>query len=163
MGINFKDLLYAENAKIYNGRLYFKRAKTGIDHSVKITPIAKKIIEKYKGEELMLNILENKLLFAKENRTTQIHTDVTRTVNDHLKDICTKLKINLDVSTYFARHTWATIARKIGIDYDIIQLALGHSNNDVTAGYIEYNFDLIDAANVAVIDFVIKNRMHKKT
>ena len=80
----------------------------------------------------------------------------TKTCNKHLKKIFEKLEINIPISTYYARHTWATTARKLGIDYDIIHLALGHSNGDVTAVYIEYDNEEIDEANRQVIDCVTK-------
>lgn len=154
VGINFKDLLYAKRRNIYNNRLYYKRAKTDKNISVKIIPEAQEIIDTMSGEEHILNIIENKLKIAKVNRSTELYNDVIRQTNKKLKEICTKLNININVSTYYARHTWATVARKSKVDYDIIKLALGHSNNDVTGIYIEYDTDLIDEANEKVINYL---------
>lgn len=156
IGINFKDMLYLEWEDIYNDRIVYRRLKTGRDITVKIEPEAYEIINRHKGEKRLLNILEIKEKKANENRSSQIHTDVTKICNKYLKKIFEKLEINIPVSTYYARHTWATTARKIGIDYDIIHLALGHSNGDVTAVYIEYDNEEIDEANRLVIDAIKK-------
>lgn len=162
IGINFKDMLYLEWKDVYNDRIVYRRMKTGRNITVRIEPEAYEIINWYRGEKRILNILDEKEKFAKEDRKSQIHTDVTKTCNKHLKRIFEKLKINIPVSTYYARHTWATTARKLGIDYDIIHLALGHSNGDVTAVYIDYDNLEIDKANRQVIDTVLKSKKKKK-
>lgn len=65
------------------------------------------------------------------------------------KSICPTL------STYYARHTWATLAYGLGIPKDIISQALGHSNGvSVTDIYIEYDRDKVDEANRKVIDYI---------
>mgnify|MGYP000363609098 CR=1 FL=1 len=57
--------------------------------------------------------------------------------------------------TYWARHTWATIAHKIGISKDVISLALGHEFGCKTTGiYIDYDLEQIDKANRKVIDYI---------
>lgn len=56
---------------------------------------------------------------------------------------------------HYARHTWATIAHKIGISKDVISLALGHEFGCKTTGiYIDYDLEQIDKANRKVIDYI---------
>jgi integrase len=65
------------------------------------------------------------------------------------KPICPTL------STYYARHTWATLAYGLNVPKDIISQALGHSNGvSVTDIYIEYDRDKVDEANRKVIDYI---------
>ena len=61
-----------------------------------------------------------------------------------------------DLSTYWSRHTWATIAYEIGIPVDIIGQALGHSDksHSVTFIYIKEDQGKVDEANRRVIDYV---------
>ena len=155
-GMNFKDMLYAQKSDIYKDRLEYTRAKTHKFIGVKIEPEAQEIINKYSGEKYLLKFLEEKLKTANPNRTTNVHEDITKQVGKTLKSIFKKIGIEVPISTYYARHTWATTARKIGIDYDIIHNALGHSNNDVTAIYIHYDDDDIDNANRKVINYVLR-------
>ena len=59
------------------------------------------------------------------------------------------------LTTYWARHTWATIASELDIPIETIGLALGHKvGSSVTNIYIRYNPAKIDDANRKVIDYV---------
>lgn len=60
------------------------------------------------------------------------------------------------LSTYYARHSWATIAAEIDITFETISAALGHSiANPTTAIYINFNQRKVDEANRKVIDYVV--------
>ena len=60
-----------------------------------------------------------------------------------------------DISTYFSRHTWATIAYEIGIPIDVVSQALGHSmGNRTTLIYVKPNQEKVDEANRRVIDYL---------
>jgi integrase len=60
-----------------------------------------------------------------------------------------------ELTSYWARHTWATIAYNIGVSKDIISQALGHSNGvQVTDIYIAYDLGKVDEANRKVIDYI---------
>jgi integrase len=60
-----------------------------------------------------------------------------------------------ELTSYWARHTWATIAYNIGVSKDIISQALGHSNGvQVTDIYIQYDLEKVDEANRKVIDYI---------
>ena len=65
------------------------------------------------------------------------------------------LSLALPCIFHWARHTWATIAHKIGISKDVISLALGHEFGCKTTGiYIDYDLEQIDKANRKVIDYI---------
>lgn len=59
------------------------------------------------------------------------------------------------ISTYWARHTWATIAASLDIPKETIAAALGHGGNTVTDIYIDFDRRKIEAANRRVIDWVL--------
>jgi integrase len=59
------------------------------------------------------------------------------------------------ISSYWSRHTWATIAAEIDIPIEVISHALGHKvGSDVTAIYVKFNRMKVDEANRKVIDYV---------
>ncbi|MBN1298961.1 MAG: site-specific integrase, partial [Actinobacteria bacterium] len=58
IGINLKDLCYLTKKNIQNGRVEYKRAKTGKYYSIKLEPEAKKLIKKLSGERYLINLLE---------------------------------------------------------------------------------------------------------
>ena len=63
------------------------------------------------------------------------------------------------LSTYWARHTWATIAAELDIPKETIAAALGHGlGNTTTAIYINFNTKKVDEANRRVIDYVLYGR-----
>jgi len=140
IGINVIDMYNL--IKIKNGRIIYRRSKTGRIYDVKVQPEALALIEKYKGIERLLNFYE------KYND----HRNLDKSVNKKLKRIATLCEIDDPISTYYARHSWATVASKIGISKDIISHALGHGNDTVTDVYIDFDLSKVDAANKAVIE-----------
>ena len=61
-----------------------------------------------------------------------------------------------EISSYWARHTWATIAADLDIPDAVISRALGHSSeNRVTEIYIRRNRKKVDEANRKVLDWVL--------
>ena len=59
------------------------------------------------------------------------------------------------LTTYWARHTWATIAASLDIPRDTIAHALGHGGNTVTDIYIDFDQKKVDDANRRVLDWVL--------
>ncbi len=148
-GMNFKDILNIKKTDVYQNRIDKNRAKTGTEISILIHPVAKTIIEKYAGNLFLLEFIEGKNF---ENRKSEPHSDFIKVVNKQLKIICSKLEINKPVSTYYARHSFATIAANLGVKHEIISILLGHKLNSITDYYIEYNKDVIDDSLFLVID-----------
>jgi integrase len=155
-GINFKDLLYLTKKNIYNNRIYYSRSKTKTEINVYIEPEAQALFDKYAGKKYLLYFMEVKEAEIRKRETqrkSEPHSDIVNSTTKRLKAIFRKLDINVNVGTYFARHTWATLARKFG-DYDIVQQGLGHSDGRVTAIYIKYDDEVIDETNRDVIDYL---------
>ena len=61
-------------------------------------------------------------------------------VNKHLKDIGDKLKLRLPLTTYVARHSYATVLKRAGVSTAIISESLGHSSEKITQTYLD-SFD----------------------
>lgn len=152
-GINFKDLLYVKKTDIQKDRLIVKRLKTSQPLSIRITPEAQVIIDKYRGDKYLLSFMEKKLKLAKKGRKSIIHKDIISQTNAKLKEIAKDFNIPGLRSTYNARHTWSSIAfNECEVSEEIIALALGHaSQRRVTAGYIRKKYDQVDRANEMVI------------
>ena len=65
------------------------------------------------------------------------------------------LGLTADLSSYTARHTWATTAYYCEIHPGIISEAMGHSSITVTETYLKpFQNKKIDEANKRVIDFI---------
>jgi integrase/recombinase XerD len=58
-------------------------------------------------------------------------------VNKHLRNIAKAVKITEKISSYTARHSWATISKNSGASTEYIKESLGHSNVLVTEKYLK--------------------------
>ena len=65
--------------------------------------------------------------------------------NRYLKDIIKEVKINKKISFHCARHTFATISKSMGIDYDVISKILGHTDIKTTKIYTKYEMDYLNS------------------
>lgn len=158
IGINAIDLFHAKESDVVDGRLEYKRSKTGKLYSVLIQPEAQAIIDKYRGKNYLLNVLDD----------YKNYKDFLHRMGDALKDIGPMERKGLggkkirqplfpDISSYWARHTWATIAASLDIPKEVISAGLGHEiGSSITSIYIDFNMKKVDDANRAVIDYVKK-------
>jgi hypothetical protein len=151
VGMNLVDLVNLKPGDLLDGRITYRRAKTRTVYSIKVEPEAMEIIERYRGDEYLLNFLETKRP-AREGRTTDIYPDIKKNANDWLKQLQAKLDIQEKTTMYSARYSWASIAAKLDIPELTIAHALGHGLNNITERYIRYERDKIDQANRSVID-----------
>lgn len=154
LGINMVDLCSARKSDIVGDRLEYRRAKTGKLYSVKIQPEAMEIIERYAGKKYLLFVLDDygdyrDFMYRTNGNLQQIgYADHGNRYNaKHRKPLFP------GITTYWARHSWATIAHRLGVPKDVISMALGHSFGvRVTDVYIDYDSEKVDAANRLVID-----------
>lgn len=147
MGINLIDLSRIES--VQDERIKYRRAKTGTLYDIKVEPEALEIIEKYRGKKHLINIFDKGTGWK----------SIDGALNKNLKEICSSIGIPI-VTTYWARHTFATIAYEIGISIDIIADCLGHkSGHRVTQIYIKKDQKKVDEANRRVIDYVLYGKI----
>lgn len=155
IGINTADLFSLKRVE-RNGRVEYSRAKTHKLYSVKVEPEAMEIIKRHKGTNTLLDIADR---WSK-------HTTFTEKVNYALKDIGEvsyhgrghRKEVSPffpDISMYWARHSWATIAASLDIPKETIAHALGHGCNTVTDIYIDFDERKVDEANRRVLDWVL--------
>ena len=159
IGINAADLFLSKPDSIDNERLEYKRAKTGKLYSIKIEPEAMEIINRYRGNNYLLNIMDE----YKDYRNFLHRMGIA------LKEIGAVERVGRggkkvreplfkDLSSYWSRHTWATIAASIDIPKETISEALGHSiGSEVTSIYIKFDHKKVDEANRKVIDHIFKH------
>lgn len=142
IGINFVDLFNCE--PIVDGRINYRRAKTGKTYSIKVEPEAVQIIERYKGVTKLLHFAENYVC----------HQTILERINASLKSVGGSKYPGL--TTYWARHSWATMAAEIDVSDSVISLALGHTTGArVTEVYIHRNLIKVDKANRQILDLVL--------
>lgn len=155
VGINSVDL-HGLKSITRDGRIEYKRAKTGRLYSIKVEPEAREIINKYRGVKGLLCIADrwsdSRNFRHQCNKALQKIGQVERKGRGGKKTITAEFE---GVTTYWARHTWATIAASLDIPKDTIAAALGHGGDTVTDIYIDFDQKKVDAANRRVLDWVL--------
>lgn len=153
MGISIVDLALLTKANIKSGRVQFKRQKTGKLYDIKVVPQAKMILNYYADRSLgdyLVPIINRNT--ASEQERLRLIKDRTRLANKYLKRIADLLETQETITTYTARHSWATICKKLGFSNEIIAECLGHEfGNKTTAVYLDtFDQDVIDNTNESV-------------
>lgn len=162
MGINNIDLCHLK--EIIKGRIEFHRTKTRHFFSMKIEPEAMALIEKYKGENWLLDILDHwssdEFFRKKMNKHLQKIGPVKRSGLGGKKEYTPMFP---KLTTYYARHSWASIASDLDIPVETISAGLGHEyGNPITRIYIHYDTKKIDIANRKIIDWVLYGKIDGK-
>lgn len=149
-GMSFVDMAYLKVKNIENGRLNYTRHKTGQLFSIKITGKAQAIIDNYcKSNEPDDYLFP--IIYRKDNEY-QDYRNAMRFMNKELKKISEILKLDVTLSSYVSRHSWATIAKKSGIATSVISEGLGHTTEEITQVYLDsFENDVLDDANELII------------
>lgn len=118
--IDIKTLTPEHFEKDSVGRIWIKkrRVKTGVLSRIPLLPIAKLILDKYKGGEKLLPIQD------------------PADINKYLKDIAILCGINKRICFHTSRHTFAsTVTLANNISLEVVSKMLGHTNTRMTAHY----------------------------
>lgn len=147
-GMNVKDLCNLKYGNIERDKIFYKREKTkrtnfnGKEIIIPITKEIKNIIEKWgqkpvKPDTFIFPILKPKL--TPEQTQANIKQAVKQ-INKYIKRVSKVLEIEINVSTYTARHSFATQLMRHGAPTEFISKQLGHASMDTTNSYLE-NFE----------------------
>ena len=143
VGINPVDLYGLEG--LHGGRIRYVRRKTSKFYDIGVQPEFAEICARFKGDAHLLN-------FADRYRNYDTFINFYR---KKLRRVGSAICIP-DITYYWARYTWATLAYEIGVPRDSISQSLGHSfaGPAVTSVYIDYDYKKVDDANRLVLNYV---------
>jgi site-specific recombinase XerD len=145
-GMSFVDMANLRQSNVKNGYITYSRSKTKQNLTVKIEKCMAEIIDRYKEETVDDYLLP---IYNKENYN---HVSHLRTYNKRLKRISTLLDLEKTLSSYVARHSWATLAHHKGVSIEIISESMGHENENTTRIYLaSLDQSIIDKANADII------------
>lgn len=141
-GINTADLVRLKYKNIIDGEICYVRQKTANttntikEIKVVITPEMQKIIERWGNPVAPDNLIfplikptNDPLMHKKRTK------DLTKRINTHMKIIGTALGIE-GISTYTARHSFATVLKRSGANIAYISESLGHNSLKTTESYL---------------------------
>lgn len=143
-GLNVKDLCLLKWKNIDGDFLKYERAKTsrtkkdGKLITVSLKPEAREVLSRWgqpaiNPEAYIFPHLTNNMTAERER---EIYQQLTKTINKYMKLIAVEVKINKELTTYVARHSFATILKNSGVSIEYISEALGHSGTKTTQNYL---------------------------
>ena len=155
-GLPFVDLAYLRKSDLHDNVITYRRRKTGRPLSVTLTPEAMAILKRYMNRDASSPYLFP-LLNSREGTKEAYHEYqlALRNFNRQLMLLGEMLGLGDKLSSYTARHTWATTAYYCEIHPGVISEAMGHSSITVTETYLKpFRNKKIDEANRKVVDFI---------
>ena len=144
-GINIKDILRLKFGNIDGPFIRFTRAKTERTTRHKSSKISFAlsqeiiaIIDRWGNkntspENFIFPVLNDGLSPIQEMKIVQ---QFTKMVNKYVNVVVKEVGIDKHISSYFARHSFATVLYRSGISTELISESLGHSSLKTTANYL---------------------------
>lgn len=160
-GMPFIDLAHLRKCDIRGRYIIYRRHKTGKQLTLEIPQAALRLIREYRDgnsdNAYLFPILNPDIHSSLEQY--QRYRDALRRFNHTLKLIMKRLLPGIKISSYTARHTWATIAYHLGQPIGLISQSLGHSSVRVTETYFKpFENARIDKLNRQLIEVVKKGK-----
>lgn len=152
-GMAFVDMAYLKKADLQDGVITYKRHKTGQKLSVRWEPVMQEIVNRYASKtKYMLPIIHT----ADSTERNQ-YRNIQNRVNKLLKAVAIKANVTKNLSMYWARHSWATIAREHKLPISVISHGLGHTNERTTEIYLKsIDISVVDSCNEEIINSLLE-------
>lgn len=153
MGASFVDIAFLKVKNIIGGRIEYKRRKTGRLHSIPISAPLQALLDIYlpgkKKDDFILDVIK-----SDDPRKQVVNVrDELRRFNNSLKEIAELCGIEATLTSYVARHSYATIAKYKGVPTAIISEALGHTSEEVTQVYLgSFDKEVMDKYHTLIIE-----------
>jgi len=148
-GMSFVDMAYLKKTDLYNGRISYRRRKTGQQLIVKWTREMQDVLDKYpqNDTEYLLPIITSKV----SNPYNQYRSKQYQ-INKGLKIVADQIGLKMPLSLYCSRHSWASIAKAEGIPVGVISDGLGHDSELTTRIYLStLDTSAVDRANALIL------------
>ena len=148
-GMSFIDMAFLKKTDLQNGYLKYRRRKTKQQLFIRWEKCMQEILDKHNAPEspYLLPIIK----VAEQNERKQ-YGNALREVNNKLKEIAKTICLQIPLSTYVARHSWASIARSKNIPISVISEGMGHDSEMTTQIYLSsLDSSAIDHANSLIL------------
>lgn len=156
----FVDLIFLKKKNINNGIISYNRYKTDQWLQVSLTPQLESLIQKYddRSSEYIFPVLKTGTGW---DQYRQYRLALER-INRNLKFVARECGITVPLTTYVARHSWATLAKNSGAPIAVISEGLGHTSEKTTQIYLkDFDQHTVDHVNLQVIEQIAQLRSEK--
>lgn len=146
-GMPFVELAYLTGKNIVGNEIVYHRRKTGTLVRIGITPAMRILLDRYRRKDSCYLF---PVLTEGKDRYTDYKAALYR-YNTLLKKVGVLLHIPGKLTTYVARHSWATEALRKNTPVAVIGQALGHTSEKTTRTYLaDLDQETINKANAAI-------------
>ncbi len=148
-GISFIDLASLRPADLAEGVITYTRHKTGQQLEIAVTTEMQQLFDRYAPHAVRHGYLLP-VLTAGASRTD--YETALRQQNYRLRRLSERIGLERPLTTYVARHSWASIARAKGFPISVISQGLGHDSERTTAIYLDtFDYSLLHRVNREII------------
>lgn len=149
-GMAFVDVAFLKKANLSGDTIIYARHKTEQFLRIGINEPILRLIEKYKSvSQYIFPVVHS----SKPQVAYQEYRKTLRLVNLWLKIVGKRAGIAIPLTTYVARHSWATQAKELGASISIISEGLGHTSETVTRIYLkDFDQSVLNRLNDQVVD-----------
>lgn len=147
-GMSFIDMAYLKRTDLRNGVLSYRRRKTGQQMFIRWEKYMQEILDKYPANDTdyLLPIIRM------PGRERTQYRNMQRLVNNKLKKISTMAGLQMNLTMYVSRHSWASIAKSQHIPLSVISQGMGHNSENTTQIYLaSLDNSTIDKANEMIL------------
>lgn len=148
-GMAFVDLAHLRIDNLSGQKIFYRRHKTNQRIEIELVDCAREIIDRYHESDSPYLF---PILYDREKQHYRKYSTALRMYNRELHVLSQALQLDIPLSSYVARHTWASLAKWNGISSSVISEAMGHRNAETTRIYLaSLDMDVITDANHTVI------------
>ena len=149
-GMSFIDMAYLKKKDLSNGILTYRRRKTGQQLFIRWEKCMQEIVDKYENplSEYLLPIIKP----INGDERTQ-YQNAMYLINRKLKSIGEMIDIQLPLTMYVARHSWASAAKNKNVPISVISEGMGHDSEMTTQIYLaSLDTAVVDKANNMILN-----------
>ncbi len=148
-GMSFIDMAYLKKKDLSNGILSYRRRKTGQQLFIRWEKCMQNIVDKYKNplSEYLLPIIN-----PKNGDERKQYQNAMYLINRKLKTIGKMVGVQLPLTMYTARHSWASVAKNKNVPISVISEGMGHDSEMTTQIYLaSLDTAVVDRANAQIL------------
>lgn len=148
-GMSFVDIAYLRKSDLQGGILTYRRRKTHQELYIKWEPQMQAIIDRYPNPNspYLLPLITDATKDARKQYKNRSHS-----INRYLKRLGRELGLPIPLTSYVARHSWASQAQSSRVAISTISQAMGHDSERTTRIYLaSLDATSVDRANRRVI------------
>ena len=148
-GMSFIDMAYLKKKDLSNGILSYRRRKTGQQLFIRWEKCMQEIVNKYENplSEYLLPIIKP---MNRDERTQ--YQNAMCLINRNLKEIGRMVGVQIPLTMYVARHSWASVAKNKNVPIPVISEGMGHDSELTTQIYLaSLDTTVVDKANSMIL------------